>query len=35
MLENVLFSEEGTHNDLLSKKGVYANMWNLQQESFR
>lgn len=26
--------EEGTHDKLIDENGVYANMWNIQQESF-
>ena len=25
-------AEQGTHTDLLAKKGVYANLWNSQLE---
>lgn len=34
VLEEGTLSEEGTHDELLSRNGSYAKMWRLQQESF-
>jgi len=34
VLEEGAIVEEGTHDELLSKKGTYSKMWNIQQESF-
>jgi ATP-binding cassette subfamily B protein len=33
VLEEGAIAEEGTHDKLLSKKGSYAKMWHIQQES--
>ncbi|WP_432401890.1 ABC transporter ATP-binding protein [Wukongibacter sp. M2B1] len=35
VLEEGKLAEEGTHDDLITKKGIYARMWHIQQESFR
>jgi ATP-binding cassette, subfamily B, bacterial IrtB/YbtQ len=34
VLKEGVLAEEGTHDQLLSKKGAYAKMWLIQQESF-
>jgi len=34
VLKNGKLSEQGTHNELLEKNGLYARLWNIQQESF-
>lgn len=31
VIDNGQISEEGTHKDLIEHKGVYSNLWNLQQ----
>ncbi len=33
VLEQGKVHEEGTHNELLGKKGLYHNMWNIQQSA--
>ncbi|TRZ36520.1 ABC transporter ATP-binding protein [Niallia circulans] len=33
VLDNGNLSEQGTHEDLLAKKGLYAKLWDIQQES--
>ena len=33
VLENGSIAEEGTHNELLSKNGLYSKLWNIQRES--
>ena len=33
VLKDGKVAEEGTHDDLLSKNGVYADMWNKQLKS--
>ena len=33
VLENGSIAEEGAHNELLSKNGLYSKLWNIQRES--
>ena len=33
VLENGALAEQGTHDELLSQNGLYAKLWNIQQES--
>ena len=34
VLEDGKLSEQGTHDELLNKNGLYAKLWTIQQESF-
>ena len=31
VLDNGQIQEEGTHNELIRKKGLYAHLWNIQE----
>ena len=35
LLENGVITESGTHNQLIEKKGKYANMWLKQSEKYK
>lgn len=33
LLDRGKITEQGTHSELMEKNGLYARMWNIQQES--
>ena len=33
VLEDGTLAEQGTHDELISQNGLYAKLWNIQQES--